>query len=219
MLRIENLKYKNILKDISLTFEKGKLYCIIGPNGAGKTSLLKNIAGIWKPTRGNVLWEGENLHKKTRKEISQTVSLLSQCSEVPFFDFTVREIVSMGKYSGKGDVEEELRKVDGWHLRNKSINRISSGERQRIFLARSMVTEAPLMLLDEPTSSLDIKHQYDIFAILQALKKEKIIIMSIHDIYMAEKISDEIILLDKGSSLGQGPYCRDKISEVFQCEL
>ena len=206
MLQIQNLNYqignKKLLNNISVEFQKGVLYGLMGPNGSGKTTLLKNIAKIWKPTSGMILWKNENLHSKSSREISGIVSFLPQVSEKHFFDFSVYDIVRMGLYSkGKGSVERSLKEVDAWQFRDESINNISCGERQRVLLARSLVGETPVILLDEPTSSLDIKHQIDIYDILKNLKKEKIIIVSMHDIRVAERLFDEIVVLKNGENI------------------
>ncbi len=229
-LKINNISYstknKNLLSSISLSFTTGALYGILGPNGSGKSTLLKNIAGIWTPTSGTVLWHDENLHKKPRKEISQIISLVPQNPEV-HFAFTVEELVKMGRYPKGGYTRGEesaihhcLELVDGAHLTHRPLHEISFGERQRVYIARALAAESPVMLLDEPTSGLDIRHQLEIWNLLRYLVSlGKIIIVTIHDLPAAERFCDQIALLDGGRCVKSGcPSAvlnEDTLQEVF----
>ena len=211
MLNIENLNYKDILHDISIKCEKGKIYGVIGPNGSGKTTLLKNISGVWNPTAGKILWNGINLQ-------NSIVTLVPQTFESNFFDFSVYDIVSMGFYPRNGSydlIKKALDRVDSWQFHNKSINALSAGERQRVLIARALVTKAPLMLFDEPASALDIRYQKEIYDLIKKLKQETIILISMHDLVVAEKICDEVILLNKGRCIDKGPFDKTKINQVF----
>jgi iron complex transport system ATP-binding protein len=200
-----------LIHQINLTFIPGILYGILGPNGSGKTTLLKTLAGIWMPTEGTVLWRGGNLLECDRRTISQIVTLVPQNAQA-HFDFSVQEIVAMGLYT-KGMkkhlplVEEALHKVDAWHLRDRSILHLSHGERQRIYIARALATEAPILLLDEPTANLDIRHQLEIWKLLQELSSQgKIMIVTIHDLRTAERFCDEIAVLSQGKCIGKGSF-------------
>lgn len=220
MLSVEQISFrignKYLIENVSLEFSIGNLYGVVGPNGAGKSTLLKCIAGIWDISEGDVFWQGESLCGKSRRDISQTISLVPQISEMQFFDFNVEEIVSMGLYSSqnklsrnqrKQRIEIALKKVDAWQFRKHKINNLSGGEKQRVLIARALVTEAPIMLFDEPTASLDIRHQLEIYKMLKDFE-HKIIIVSLHDLNMAERLCDEIIVLNQGKCLGQGPFCQ-----------
>lgn len=179
MLEAHELSYqvngKHLIKDISLQFSPGIIYGILGPNGSGKTTFLKNLAGIWTPTSGKTTWQGQELLKMERREISKTITLVPQYASVPF-EYTVSEIIAMGRYShGRKNRELfdwALTTVDTWHLKDRRMNEISHGERQRVYIARALVTESPVLLLDEPASSLDIKHQLQIWELLQKLRKK-----------------------------------------------
>ena len=234
MLKVENLCYcigdKILLDKISLTFSIGKFYGILGPNGAGKSTFLKTLTCLLKLSYGEILWHGEDICMKDRLAISKTLSLVPQALEMRFFDFSVYEIVSMGLYmhhslsSSFQDylIEWALKLVDAWQFRDRSIVGLSNGERQRVFIARSLVTRSPVLLLDEPTSSLDIRHQLDIYNILIGLKNEnKIVIAVLHDLNMAKRFCDEIVVLHKGRCIGIGPFdsvlndsCLDKVFDV-----
>lgn len=215
MLKARNLSYQlqesYLIKDITLDFLPGILYGILGPNGSGKSTLLKSLSGIWQPTEGKVLWHEEELLNKPRKTISQIVSLVPQ-NPYLHFEFTVYDFVAMGKYpcqeSVNGDeIEWALKTVDVWHLRKRAMSQLSVGEKQRAYIARSLVTGAPIMLLDEPTASIDIKHQLQIWKLLKALIHQgKTIVVAIHDLSTTARFCDQIVVLDKGECIGQGSF-------------
>jgi len=211
MLELVNISYQNQLQCLSTTFSTGKIYGILGPNGAGKTTLLKSISGIWPLSAGQILYNHVNYLKKERREISRLVSYVSQ-SPVLSFDFSVYDIVSMSNYCHskminhshrKMKIEWALNKVDCWHLRSKKITQLSSGEKQRVFIARALAMDTQIILLDEPTSCLDIRHQMDVWDLLKNLK-EKIVIVATHDIRSAINYCDELILIKNGSLVAQG---------------
>jgi len=218
MLNTENLSYhlngSKLLKEISLQFKPGHLYGILGPNGSGKSTLLKTLSGIWTPTAGRVLWNGEDLFKYDRKSISRTITLVPQNVQ-HYFDFTVSEVVKMGRYphSFKNKeldnqlLDEALKSVDISHLKERFVSQLSSGERQRVYIARALMTESPILLLDEPTASLDIRHQLDIWQLLKTLlPRDKIIIIACHDLISAKKHCDEIAVMHQGQCVAVGKY-------------
>lgn len=228
MLRIESLNYATagavLLKEINLSFSSGNLCALIGLNGAGKSTLLKTLIGVLIPTSGKIFWKNENLHTLSRKQISRIISLVSQ-NPTPLFDFTVNEIVAMGSYScspyEKGvSLQEALEAVDGWHLRNRSISSLSSGERQRIFIARALMTNASIILLDEPTANLDIRHQEEIWTLLKTLAdKGKIIVVATHDLGAADRHCNLTCILKQGACLAFGctkeMMSHQRIKEAF----
>lgn len=218
MLKTENLSYhlhsSKLLKDICLQFKPGHLYGILGPNGSGKSTLLKTLSGIWTPTTGKVLWKDEDLFKYDRKTISRTITLVPQHVQQPF-DFTVSETVRMGRYPhavkhkelDKKLLEEALKAVDIYHLKERSVSQLSSGERQRVYIARALMTESPVLLLDEPTASLDIRHQLDIWQLLKKLLyQDKTIIIACHDLVSAKKYCDEVAVMHQGRCVAVGKY-------------
>jgi ABC-type cobalamin/Fe3+-siderophores transport system ATPase subunit len=220
MLKTKHLTYaiegKSLIQDISLSFSKGVLYGILGPNGSGKTTLLKSLAGIWKPSSGNVFWHDQDLLKKSRREISKIISLVPQNGLISF-DFSVEHVVAMGRYPySRGSLssrEKELiqwalTKVDLWELRHRRITQLSHGERQRVYIARSLVTESPVMLLDEPTASLDVRHQLEIWDLLRHLSAEggKVIIATTHDLIITERFCENVMILNKGACIAIGSF-------------
>lgn len=215
MLKADSLSYeidgKLLIDEITLEFKPGVLYGILGPNGSGKSTLLKSLTGIWKPTNGSVLCNGELLLKKPRREISRTISLVPQNPQV-HFDFNVIEIVTMGRYSfGNRHCLNEIKKalltVDAWHLRDRSVLHLSYGERKRVYIARALITQSPIMLLDEPEANLDIRHQLEIWQLLQMLTKQgKTVIVTNHDLVATRRFCDEVAVLNQGRCLANGSY-------------
>ncbi len=208
------LKEKKLIDQISLSFEPGFVYGILGPNGSGKSTLLKTMTGIWQPTAGSLEWNGEPLLQKTRIEISRTLSLVPQNPPL-HFDFSVEDIVKMGRYSHgrqipKRDealIQSILKKVDAWHLRKQFLSQLSGGERQRVYIARALVTEAPVLLLDEPTSYLDVRHQLEIWKLLRILAEQgKTVIVAVHDLLAANRFCDYLSILYQGKCVATGSY-------------
>ena len=150
---------------ITAHFSGGGLHGILGPNGSGKSTLLKCICRIWDPSAGQVLWKGKDLHKRERRELSSLVTMFMQDPSPPGV-FSVWDIVEMGLYargSGKLTKKEEKRQIEQaleltetLPLAEACISEISAGEKQRVYLARALSTDAELILLDEPCSNLDI---------------------------------------------------------------
>ncbi len=204
---------KPLIHGISLEFQSGKIYGVLGPNGAGKSTLLKLIAGVWTPSAGAVRWNGTDLLLKTRREHSCIISLVPHSPSL-HFDFTVREIVAMGRYAASNRessraIDAALERTDLCGLVNRPLTQLSSGERQRVYLARSLATESPVLLLDEPTTNLDVSHRLDIWNILRALREEgKIIVTALHNLAAAERLCDEVVILNKGRCEGRG-HCSD----------
>lgn len=216
-LNIHDLTYRinqQILIDkISLSFQAGLLYGILGPNGSGKSTLLKTMSCIWTPTQGEIWWQNQNLLQFSRKAISQTLSLVPQSPQL-YFDFDVYDMVAMGRYphgcrSSKTHdyIEKALHQVNAWHLRNHLVSQLSGGERQRIYIARALATQAPILLLDEPTSYLDLRHQLEIWQLLQNLAKEgRLIITAVHDLLAAQRFCDQLVILHHGQCRAIGAY-------------
>lgn len=217
ILEAEDLTYrmsdKSLIERISLQFLPGKLYGVLGANGSGKSTLLKTLTGIWKPTSGHVLWKNHPLHTLSRQQISQIITLVPQSATIPF-EFTVEELVTMGRYphgrihDGHQDralLDWALDTVDVAALRRCSVNALSQGERQRVYIARALITESPVLLLDEPTANLDLKHQLQIWALLQGLTLQgKLIVVASHDLPACERICHHVMLMHQGRCAAQG---------------
>lgn len=224
-----------ILDDINLTIEKGKIYSVIGPNGSGKTTLLRNLSKMLSPKKQSVFLEGNDLVGIKSKEIAKKMAYVQQNINIDF-EFTVFDIVLMGRSPHLKRFETETDKdieivnrameaTNTYKLRDKKINEISGGERQRVILSRALAQETDIMLLDEPTSQLDIQHQIEVLNTVRTLKNEKnkTIIMVLHDLNSAVQYSDYLILLNKGKiiSIGTpGEIIQNKfLEEVYGVEF
>ncbi len=219
MIQIKNINFsyngKKILKNIDFNVENGKILSILGPNGSGKTTLLKVIAGILKPDIGEVIVNGKNFLKMQRREMAKLIAYVPQNFE-PGFDFTVFDIVSMGRFPHKAlletldDVDYEkiewALKVTGLEdLKMKSIREISGGERQRTIIAMALAQDAQIILMDEPTSNLDIRYQLNMLELIKNMVKEgRTIILTMHDVNLSIRYSDEVIVLSEGEIYSKG---------------
>lgn len=216
MLSVENLycfsRDKTILESISLTFMPGMLYGVVGPNGAGKTTFLKALTGLWPNMTGSIFWQGKPLLNLPRDEISKIVIFVPHTSFHPF-TYTVHELVSMGRYAYNRRYHEEdylveaaLKAVDLAGYGHRFIDELSAGERHRVYIARAFINEAPIVILDEPSSSLDIRHQLEIWQLLNQLADQgRTVIVSEHHIPTALERCQYLIVLHKGRCLAAGP--------------
>ncbi len=215
LLKIKNLSAgydENIvLHDIGCTVRQGELIGIIGPNGSGKTTLLRAITRILKPHKGEILIDGKNVWKIPLKEISQMVAVSSQLLD-PVLT-TVEEYILLGrlpyyrKYqffeTSKDEtiVEKYMRLTDTFRLKESLMTELSGGERQLASIARALAQEPILLLLDEPTSHLDITHQAQIMELIGRLNRELglTVLMVLHDLNLASEYCSRLLLLNNGS--------------------
>lgn len=222
-----SISHKSLIKGISFSLSPSHLYGIIGPNGSGKSTLLKTIARIYSPSSGNISWNGKNLLQASRFEISRLLSLVPQNPEV-HFDFTVAEMTAMGCYPLqtissevlKIRVQNALSNVNACHLQERLFSTLSGGEKQRVYIARSLATEAPVLLLDEPTSHLDPKHKLETWQYLKSCTRQgKLVTVATHDLHMAKYFCDQLIVLNEGECIMQGESHKilssDTLYEIF----
>ncbi len=197
----------HVLKDIDLTVKSGEVLGIVGPNGSGKTTLLRCINRILKPKAGTILIDGQELNKLGQEGIARRVGYVPQ-SENKTFPATVFDTVLMGRKPhmnwkpGNRDlkvVSDVLRKLGLESLAMRDINQLSGGQRQKVVMARALAQEPQVLLLDEPTSSLDLKHQMEVMNMAKAQTSEGVsVVMAIHDLSLAARYSDKIIMLKDG---------------------
>lgn len=187
---------REVLKDVEFSTQKERLLAVIGPNGAGKSTLLKCMVGILNP-RGYVKLDKVNLLELKPKDRAKFITYVPQ-SSVPEFAFTIEEFVEMGAYATRGDIRDALERVGMWERRKEFVTNLSGGEYQLVLIARALAQGSEVILLDEPTSHLDINHALLIMDLLEELKREKIVIAVMHDLNLALQYSDELILLNEG---------------------
>jgi len=206
---------KEIIKGVTFSVEEGEFVGIIGPNGSGKTTLFRALSGFLKPWSGNVLYRGIEMCKFSPMEIAKEVAVMPQSMEVPF-SFSVEEFVEMGRFPHTGRLRaptaEDRKAIDNAmdmaevaQLKEKYINQLSGGERQRVFFAQALAQEPRFMLLDEPTTHLDIKYQIEAMELMSSLNEKGITIIAIlHDLNMAAEYCDRLILLKDGAVKADG---------------
>jgi len=238
MLDVNNIHFlidkKKILDGISVSFESGKIHGIIGPNGSGKSTLLKNICRVWVPQSGSILINGKDYKDIPRKELSTLVTLVPQNTSIGF-PMTVFDIVSMGRHPHQGRfegvrpkdreiIERALLQTNISALKDRNINELSGGEGQLAIIARAIATEASVILLDEPTSELDVRHTLEIVNLLYEFKEQgKTILVTIHDLNLARRMCDTITILSHGKLYFSGApdeaFSEDIIRQVFQVNV
>ena len=200
-----------VLKDLSFRTNEGEFLGIIGPNGSGKTTLLRIIDGILMPKQGSVLINDRNLRKLKRYDIAKLIAVVPQDSPV-IFSFTVQEIVLMGRaphlgrlrFEGQTDFEivrKAMEMTDILPFADRNINELSGGERQRVLIARALAQQPQIILLDESTAFLDIRHQIAFFNLIKDLnKKEGLTVIAVtHDMNLTSLFCDRVMLLHQGN--------------------
>lgn len=206
----------DVLHGMSLELRAGELLAIAGPNGAGKSTLLKVLSGALKPRTGQVTILGDDLASLGRKAISRRIATVGQEGGAAF-PFTVLEGVLMGRaphlaplrFEGDHDVEiaiEAMRRFGIEELAHRFIQELSGGERKRVFLARALSQQPAVMLLDEPTAFLDLKHVARIFEVFRELRAERglAIIATLHDLNAAAEYADRLMLVKDGAIVASG---------------
>lgn len=225
-LEVKNLSFgfgkKSILTNISLTAQEGCITAIIAPNGTGKTTLFHNILGVFTPHEGEVWVKGKNILAQSTSIRSSAIAYVPQEWQSPF-DYNVLDVVMMGKTHKIGlfgvpkaqdrqEAIELLEEIGISHLKNAKINQLSGGQRQMVLLARALLQDCPVLLLDEPTSHLDIKNQSLLFRQLkiQTAKKLLCVLINIHDPNLMSMYADKVYMLKDGKN-----FCHGKIFDVM----
>lgn len=236
MLEAERLDFAyprgpTVVSDLSLGLDAGALLAIVGPNGSGKSTLLKLLAGILVPRSGSVLWEGAPLGRLPRIELARCISYVPQQSNVGLA-FTAGEIVALGRHPyqrGLGfesaadvaAVRDALVLTEAVELAHRPFRDLSGGERQRVLLARAIAQDAKLLLLDEPTAALDLKHEARVWQILRRLASEGRAVVGVtHDLNLASLYSPCLLMLKAGRRVAMGApqeiLRQDLIESVYE---
>jgi len=220
VITINNLCYKidkrNIIDHISYTFHERSFYGLIGANGTGKSTLIQLIGGIIKPLSGEIIIDGKQIVDYSKKQLAQKIAVLQQGGLEPL-NYTVNEVLEMARYPYQGwlgqekqnsepIIKEAIKRTNITKLKTKKLSELSGGERQRVALAKLWVQRPKVLLLDEPTTYLDIGYQQMIMEFIANWQKEEqlLVIAVMHDINLAALYCDHIVALHEGSFIADG---------------
>lgn len=213
-IKIDKLSFsigeRKILDDISFNIKKGYFCSIIGPNGSGKTTLLKHLCNIIQPEKGKIMVEDMDVLDYGVRGLAKTISYVPQDTGIEY-DFSVEDVVIMGRAphlrrfeaEGAKDIEiaqKAMEMTNTLNLRKKNVKNLSGGERQRVVIARALAQEGSILLLDEPTSHLDIQHQIELMDTVKMLNLSKkiTVVAVLHDLNLAAAYSDYLVMLSNG---------------------
>jgi iron complex transport system ATP-binding protein len=223
-----------IVNELNMTIPKGKITAIIGPNGCGKSTVLNTLARIIKQTSGVVTLDGTEIHKQSTEAIAKKMAILPQDPKAAE-GLTVYDLVSLGRFpyqTGFGKLKDEDYRMVKWALSvtgmegfsHRSIDALSGGQRQRVWIALALAQGTELLLLDEPTTFLDLAHQLEVLKLLKKLNEEenKTIVMVIHELNQAARFADNLIALKNGELIKEGNpndvMTKEVLKEVFSIE-
>ena len=216
-----------ILSNVEVTVGRGEVVGLVGPNGAGKSTLLRVVTGMLRPATGDVAIAGDPLDALARRELARRVAVVQQLPEAPS-TMRVRDLVVLGRHPHLGllaresrhdfDVTDEaMRRAGCDRFADRELGSLSGGERRRAFIARALAQEAPLLLLDEPTSNLDANAQVEILDLVAELAARGAgVLLIVHDLTLAAAYCDRIVLLDRGEVVAEGAPSEVVTSEHVQ---
>lgn len=216
------------LDDVSVSVRGGEFLGVMGPNGSGKSTLLRAMAGAIRPERGRVTLDGRDIRQMRSKAVARTIAVVPQDGQIPFA-FSVREVVLMGRSPHLGRFESEdardfeaaaraMEAADVAGMASRPVTELSSGERQRVMLARALAQEPRVLLLDEPTSHLDPRYQVGMMDLLWALcRRDGLAVVAVlHDVNLASQYCDRMVMLAAGRKVGAGPPEEVLTSETME---
>ena len=217
-----------VLRDICFELPAGRILALIGPNGSGKTTLIRALSGVLPIVDGSLHINGTNLLHVTQQERARLVAVVPQSTFIPS-TFTVEEVVTMGRTpyinwlgstseKDRQTVEIALAATDITHFKVRLCGELSAGERQRVILARALAQDTPVLLMDEPTSHLDLRYQIEFLELAVSLAKEqnKTVLIALHDLNLAVRFSDEVLAMKDGASAALGKTSDVLIPETIE---
>ena len=222
-----------MVQDVSLDLNPGEVLVLLGPNGCGKSTLLKVIAGLQPPAGGQVLVDGQPAASLTRRQLAQKVTYLPQSRSVP--NITAYRMVLHGRFpylsyprryrpEDHAAARKALEQADAWELARLPVQTLSGGQRQKVYLAMALAQDTQTILMDEPTTYLDIQHQLDLMAFSQALAREgKAVVLVLHDLCLALRFAHRGAVLSEGRLLQTGTpeelFASGILAETFRTPL
>lgn len=226
-VRLENMSFgydeKLILEDINLEINEPGLLCILGPNGVGKTTIVKNMNKLLKPKSGHVFVNGTDVSTMSHLDVARVMAFVPNSSN-SVFSMTVGEFILMGRHprAGYTTSDRDIAVVDSaieilglQEFAERDVRQLSAGQTQRVLIARGLVQEPEILILDEPTSNLDVKYQMDVMKFLKAYARDRkiVVIMVCHDLNITAAYADRVLLL-----YGKNVYADGKASEVLTAD-
>ena len=223
---------KPVVDNVSLEIPAGDITVMIGANGSGKSTLLRTLAGALAPLSGRALLDGQPVDGLARREVARALSLLPQTPSAPE-GLTIRQLCDFGRSPHRGmlgrarpddaaAIDHALDATDLHELADAKLDAISGGQRQRAWLAMALAQQAPFMLLDEPTTYLDLGHQLELLDLLRRLNRERgtTVVMVLHDLHLAAHYADRIIAVADGRIVADGPpekvVTQEMVAKVFR---
>lgn len=218
------------IDDVTVDVARGKMTALLGPNGAGKSTLLQLLLGVLTPDSGTILLDGRAVGEWTRRELALRIGVVPQGETEPLF--SVREIVAMGRYPHLGPWQRErpedaaaiaraMDRCDVSGFADRWLSTLSGGERQRVRLARALAQEPDVLILDEPTTFLDIRHEMTTFELLRRLRDEgTTVVLATHNLNLAARYADELLLVNRGQLVARGApadvLTAERVAEVYE---
>jgi ABC-type cobalamin/Fe3+-siderophores transport system ATPase subunit len=222
-----------ILADVDLHIEAGERVCLVGPNGAGKSSLLRCLTGLVEPSAGTVHFDGVPLPGIERSVVARTISVVPSQVDLPFA-MSVEDVVRLGRiphehpFTGQTDedrtaADAAMRRVGIGRLRDRDVRQLSMGERQLVLVAMAVAQGGRLIVLDEPTVHLDLRHQVEVLQLIESLADDGLTVLAVlHDLPLAAHFFPRLVLLDDGHIVADGPPAEvlspDRIREVYEVD-
>ena len=237
-LRTQNLEVgydgKALIQNVCLEVQRGKIVTLIGPNGSGKSTILKTIVGQLSKVAGTVLVEDKPIERLSRRDIAKKMAIVMTERIHPEL-MTCRDVVATGRYPYTGAlgllseedkriVRESMERVNAWEIEDRPFSAISDGQRQRILLARALCQQPEIIVLDEPTSYLDIRYKLELLTILKSLVREQkiAVLVSLHELDLAERVSDTVVCVAGNRIDKMGPpkeiFTPSYIAELYHME-
>jgi iron complex transport system ATP-binding protein len=223
-----------VVSELDLTLAPGRVTAIVGANGCGKSTLLRALARLLPPTAGRVLLDGADLHRRSTKEVARLLGLLPQSPVAPE-GITVSDLVGRGRHPHQGvlarfsaadyaAVADALTATGTVELADRPVDELSGGQRQRVWIALALAQQTDILLLDEPTTFLDVAHQVEVLDLLTDLNRERgtTVVMVLHDLNLAARYADELVAVRDGRIAASGPptsvVTAELVREVFGLE-
>ncbi|MFI2076173.1 ABC transporter ATP-binding protein [Streptomyces triculaminicus] len=221
-----------VVEGVDLTLPGGAVTAVVGPNACGKSTLLRGLARLLTPAAGTVTLDGASIHRMSARALARRMGLLPQQAVAPE-GITVEALVRLGRYphqrlltpwsaADQAAVEEALRRTGTQDLRDRAVDELSGGQRQRAWIALALAQDTPLLLLDEPTTFLDLRHQLDVLDLVGELNAEagRTVVMVLHDLGQAARYADHLVVMRDGRPAAAGPpadvLTAELVEDVFR---